>query len=344
MTSNRRLTILAAVLVALAAVAISIFLWPQEKAVGLQPASINYPMMYAMEEGFIEEVEGDLEVQVFGSANNALDALLSNDIVFDAAIPLQNVVETERDNPNSLGIAAFVISDEEHPIDYLIAPSGSSIKAPSDLAGKTVVVFRGAYSETLTRITLEKLGITNVSFIKRSPGDMAQALRTGEADAGVFYNPVATQAVEEGWGRVIESAFWEKNLTPSLIVGVYTYRVPSVEENPKMMRQLISNVQNATIEARKNPTEAKKATRAYLGGFDDNVLSQIPDARVVLPSEIDPAIYRQTMQLYEEEGLVQEIVDLEELVHRPWEGEVIQRPSSSDSVQSSAAGNSESSR
>lgn len=311
----KRLVAVLLVLVAVAAVGLYFVFRPQPLAIGLQPGSVNYPMMYAVTGGFFEREGLEPEVRVFGSANDALDSLLGGSILIDSVIPLQNLAEIEEQQPGSLGILAVLISDSDHPLDYLVVPAESSIVRTADLAGKRLVVFPGTYSETLTRLTLESLGIEGVQFIKRAPAEMAQALQTGEADAGILYDPVATQAEQLGWGRILEPAFWERHLLPEIVVGGYTFNVAAAQAEPRVAEKAFAAIRKAIIAARENPDAAKRAMIEYLPAFAE-VIDQLPDARVELADEVDSELIRATLELYEEHGIAPAAVDLEPALAR----------------------------
>jgi len=290
---SKRLLVIVAAVIIIAVVALMIILRPRPFTVGLQPGSVNYPMMYTIQGGFFEKEDLKPQVQVFRNANDALDALLGGSVFVDSVIPIQNIAEVERKQPGTLGIIALLLSDKDHPLDYLVAPAKSDIKSAHDLSGKTLVVFPGTYSETVTRLTLEKLKIEDVKFIKREPADMLQALRTGQADAGIFYDPVATQAAANGWVRIIESAFWENHLLPVIVVGAYTYNIEEAKKNPATARRVFSALEKAIVDSRQDPHKAKYSIREYIGDFE-SIIDRLPESRVELANEIDPILIDNT--------------------------------------------------
>ncbi len=313
---NRRLIVAATCLLVLAVVAVVIILKPVPFSVGLQPGSVNYPMMHTIQGGFFERQGLKPKVTVFRSANDALDALLGGKVFLDAVIPIQNIAAVENQQPGSLGIVALLISDSTHPLDYLMVSKDSDIRTASDLAGKTLVVFPGSYSETMTQLTLKKLGVEEVKFIKRAPSDMPQALLSGEADAGIFYDPVATKAASDGWARIIQSGFWEEHLLPELVVGGYTYNKVKADQDPALARKSIDALRNGILDARAKPEEAKSAIGEYLGAFHD-ILSMIPNSRVELSDEVDPGLIKKTLQLYYENGIIEQPADLSNALYKP---------------------------
>lgn len=313
---NKRLLIVAAVIILLAVIATIVLLRPRPFTVGLQAGSVNYPMMYAVEGGFFERERLKPNVQVFNSANDALDAVLGGSVFIDSVIPIQNIAEIQEKRPNTIGIVALLLSDKEHPLDYLVVPAKSDIRSPSDLTGKTIVVFPGSYSETVTSLTLAELGVKGVKFIKRAPADMPQALQTGEADAGIFYDPAATQAEIQGWGRILERGFWETHLIPVIVVGAYAYNIAEAENNPDVAQRVFTALENAINDAQQNPDKAKITIQKYLKTPED-VVRRLPAARVELAHKVDPNLVRQTLELYASNGIIPKATDLNGVLRKP---------------------------
>jgi ABC-type nitrate/sulfonate/bicarbonate transport system substrate-binding protein len=313
---NKRIYLLVALLAALAVTAIVFIGQPKRLAVGFQAGAINYPMMHALDGGFFEREGLKPEARIFQSANDAQDALLGGSIFLDSVIPIQNIAAIEAEKPGSFGIIALLLSDVQHPLDFLVVPSDSPVKDPRELAGKTIVVFPGTYSETVTKLAFAKLGVADVKFLKLPPAEMPQALQTGRADAGLVYEPVATLAEVDGWGRILERGFWEKHLLPMMVVGGYVYNGPEGRKNPDLLKRTYRAVEKALADAKLNPANAKQPLVKYLKVRLD-ILSRLPEARVEMASETDPAIVKQTLEFYVSHGIIPRSVDLSPLLMRP---------------------------
>jgi ABC-type nitrate/sulfonate/bicarbonate transport system substrate-binding protein len=284
-------------------------------AISFQAAAANYPMMHAVKGDFFKDVGLDPQVRIFGSADDAQDALLSGSVAVNCLIPLQNIVTIENQRKGSLGIIAFLVSDLEHPVDFLIVPKGSQIKRINDLEGKTIVVFPGTFSESLTRLAFAKNGVFNLNFLKLPAKDMPQALQTHLADAGVVYEPVATFAQVDNWGQVLESGFWEKNLIPEIVIGTYAYNKVQVQKINGLENKIYIAVENAIIDSRRNPNKAKEPLSFYLG-IKPEVLTKLPDVRVEMAEEINKNIIIQTLALYKRSGIISNEIDIAPLLAR----------------------------
>lgn len=313
---NTRLYALIALVTAIAVVAIVITAKPKRLAVGFQAAAANYPMMHALSGGFFEAEGLQPEARSFQSASDAQDSLLGGSLFLDSVIPIQNIATVEANKPGSLGILALFLSDVEHPLDFLVVPKDSSVKDPKELAGKVIVVFPGTYSETVTRLTFARLGITNITFLKLPPGEMAQALQTGRADAGVVYEPTATLAEVDGWGRVLERGFWERHLLPVIVVGAYAYNEPAGVENPELVKRSYRAIERALADAKANPAKAKQSLIKHLGVRPD-IIERLPTVRVEMAGDTDPDLVKQTLTLYAEHGIIPRVIDLTPKLRRP---------------------------
>ena len=308
--------VLVGLLLIAATVAVVVITRPRRLAVGFQAGAINYPMMYALEGGFFAREGLEPQARVFQSANDAQDALLGGSLFLDSVIPIQNIAAVEGEKPGSIGIIALLLSDVAHPLDFLVVPRKSPVKDPKELAGKTIVVFPGTYSETVTRLTFAKLGIKDIKFLKASPSDMAQALQTGRADAGVVYEPTATLAEVGGWGRVLERGFWETHLLPVIVVGAYAYNKPAAQQTPDLLKRSHRAIEQALASAKANPTVAKKSLIKYMKLAPD-IIDRLPTARVEMAGEVDPELVKQTLALYVENGIIAHAVDLTATLYRP---------------------------
>lgn len=286
MKTNRLLTVLAA-LVLLAVAALYFITRPKPMSVGLQPGAINYPMMHALDGGYFASKGLKPEVKIFTSANDAQDALLGNSIFLDAVIPIQNIAAIEAERPGTLGMLAVLISDKQHPLDFLVVPASSPITDAKQLNGKTIVVFPGTFSETLTKLALQKIGVTEVKFLKLPPPDMPQALRSGQADAGVVYEPTATLAETGKWGRVLARGFWEEHLLPVIVVGGYTYNAAAAKKNPELVSRSYQALKSALADAKANPVLAKNVLTKYLK-LPPDIAAKMPDTRVELSDQTNP--------------------------------------------------------
>lgn len=313
---TRRLISIAAILVGLAAAAIFVISKPKPLSIGLQPGAINYPMMHALDGGYFANEGLKPAVTIFSSANDAQDALLGNSIFLDAVIPIQNIATIEAERPGTLGLLAVLISDKQHPLDFLVVPASSTITDAKQLSGKTIVVFPGTFSETLTKLALQKIGVTDVKFLKLPPPEMPQALQSGQADAGVVYEPTATLAETGKWGRVLVRGFWEEHLMPTIVVGGYTYNVSAAKENPEIITRSYLALKKALADAQLNPTLAKGALVKYLK-LPPEIAGKMPDARVEMSDHTDPSNIKEMLSFYLAHGIITKDVDLTPLLYRP---------------------------
>jgi len=313
---QKRFLLFFVVLAAVAGVAIFFLTRPKELSIGFQPAAANYPMMHALDGGFFERAGLKPQAKVFQSANDALDALLGGSVFLDSVIPIQNIASVQIERPGSIGIIALLMSDTENPIEFIVVPKASRIASAKDLSGKTVVVFPGTFAETLTRLALNKLGVKNVRFLKLPPGDMVQAIRTGQADAGVVYEPVASLAEHQGWGRVVERGLWEKTLLSPLVIGAYAYNAPAARQNPTLARRAWEAISSAIQDSRTNPLQARRPLVKYLK-IPEVILPKLPSPRVEMADAVAQSDIQRTVEFYAQNGILAKPVNLAPLLVKP---------------------------
>lgn len=178
------------------------------------------------------------------------------------------------------------------------------------------MVFPGTYSETISRLAFAKIGVNDLKFIKLPPAEMAQALQTGRADAGIVYEPVATLAEVNGWGHVIERGFWERYLLPEIVVGAYAYNKPEGQQKPGLVLSSYRAIEKAVAAAKINPAQAKQSLMKHFKITSD-IASRLPNARVEMAGEIDPRLVTETLDLYVKNGLIPREIDLSPLLRQP---------------------------
>lgn len=234
----------------------------------------------------------------------------------DSVIPIQNVASVETERPGSIGIIALLMSDTENPIEFLVVPKASFLASATDLSGKTIVVFPGTFAETLTRLALDKIGVKDVRFLKLPPGDMVQAIQTGQADAGIVYEPVASLAEHQGWGRVVERGLWVKTLISPLVIGAYAYNAPAARQNPTLARRAWEAVSSAIEDSKTNPLPARRPLMKYLK-VPEEILLKLPTPRVEMADAVDQSQLQRTVEFYAQNGILAKPVNLAPLLKKP---------------------------
>lgn len=115
------------------------------------------------------------------------------------------------------GAAVKVVATSRQNLDGVAiqVAKNSSIRTVQDLKGKTVAVWRGAWSQQLVLRALEHAGLPNdyVKYVFLMPIDATTALANGSVDAVSLWEPfVSTLALRQG-ARAIATA---KGLMPAL--------------------------------------------------------------------------------------------------------------------------------
>ena len=102
-------------------------------------------------------------------------------------------------------------------------------------------------------------------------------------------------------------------MLPVIVVGGYTYNLPEAKKNPDLAKRTFSALKMGVIKAREKPHEAKAALHKYIT-VPGAVIDRLPDAYVILASEIDPTLIDQTLDLYVLSGIIPRKIDLSSLL------------------------------
>jgi NitT/TauT family transport system substrate-binding protein len=202
-------------------------------------------------------------------------------------------------------------SSPGNDFDGLMVKSGSPIKNPAELAGKTVAVNTlKNIADTAVRAVVRKAGgdPKSVRFVELPFPDMLPALQAGRVDAMFVVEPFVSVALAAG-ARTISSAYAE--VAPNLTVGVYFTSKQQISSKPDLVRRFTDAMKQSLAYADAHPDEV----RAILGSY-----TQIkPDAAAKLtlpkfPSEINRDSVKVLSDLALQDGLLAKAPDLNDLL------------------------------
>ncbi len=110
------------------------------------------------------------------------------------------------------------VQAREKPGDFLLVPSGSSVKSIADLKGKKVAFTKGSSSNGLVLALLDKAGLkpSDIQQTYLTPTEGLSAFTNGQVDAWAVWNPFAqvaisqhgAKAVSDGAGLVTQQAYY----------------------------------------------------------------------------------------------------------------------------------------
>jgi NitT/TauT family transport system substrate-binding protein len=122
----------------------------------------------------------------------------------------------------------------------LVAAKNSPIHTIADLKGKRIGYVPGTMHEILLREVLARNGISpekDVTLMRVDFFDMGTALAANNIDAFLSGEPMPTQAVEKGYGRILSYPYFDESIG-TINAGMLVSR-KTLEQRPKLVHDLL---------------------------------------------------------------------------------------------------------
>lgn len=239
---------------------------PTHVSVGTIAVIQALPVFVALEKGFFEEEGLDVSVTSIQTSNDMIKAVVNKEIDFGASLSTTVVFDIEQKSPNTVKIVSVTRQTIERPTASVIVGKDSTFTSLSDLDGKRIALFPGTTALTLTRVSFQNVvsGDFQLRFVQLPTEFWLKALSTGQADAIIAYEPFVTLAVEEGVGRVLYSALWEKNVMDNIPSGASIVSAEYASKNPENVKMIRNALHKAVEFIEGNEQEARRISLKYL--------------------------------------------------------------------------------
>lgn len=169
----------------------------------------------------------------------------------------------------------------------LVVGKDSGIETEADLKGKTIAYVPGTMHHALLLDVLRRAGLdpdNDVTLTRIDFFDMGQALAGGQIDAFLSGEPYPSQAVQDGYGRILSYPYFDDSIgtiNAGMIVTDET-----IEKNPELVQKLV----NAHIAATKYENANKDAWLDKAASFGtDKSLLEVSADNIELCWDIDEA-------------------------------------------------------
>jgi NitT/TauT family transport system substrate-binding protein len=228
----------------------------------------------------------DVEVKLFPSGFQALQAMLKGDCALSAAAAPPVTYQSLR--RNDFRILASLSSNSKD--DRVIVRRDRGIRGVADLRGRTVAVAEGTSAHYLLDTLLMANGVAPSEVHQRyQPAqEVAQAFQRGEVDAAALWHPYLTKLVAEFGSKA------EVLNAPGLVVSPFLLLVRSnyLQKNPAAVHAVV----RALVKADRAIDEQPAAAVAQLApGFglspqEMNAVWALHDYQVLLSQTLFPIL------------------------------------------------------
>jgi sulfonate transport system substrate-binding protein len=171
----------------------------------IQPSAAFIPLYVAKEKGWLDEAMAEVGVTVhwhsFDSGPPINESLLSgeSDVGVLGDVPTVFAIALGQDN---VIIATAAQAADSYAV---LVPADSDITDVSQLKGRRFATVIGTTAHNLMDKYLASGGLTvnDIKFVNVNNGDIANALKYGEADAAATWEPTVTRLSDSGAVRIL---------------------------------------------------------------------------------------------------------------------------------------------
>ena len=226
------------------------------------------PLYIALEKGFFQEGDLDLDYKVFSGSSEADAAFAAGRLDGENSVTSEAVALASRGQNYRI----IMVADTSLGGDGILARN--SIKDIADFKGKKVAVDQGGVSHFFLLQVLEEagLGANDVELINMTPDAAAAAYQSNKADIAVSYAPFLQKANQaQPDGRVI----YDTSKMPTAIVDVYLFSPEFVEQNPQAAQAFVNGILKGIEFLDTNTEEALAIAGQKLGLSPEEVAQEL---------------------------------------------------------------------
>lgn len=245
---------------------------------------------YAQDLGYFKNAGLDVELSQISSSPVAAQAVAGGAAEVGVANTVTIAAARLRGIPLRF-IAPAAIADQHTREVVMMVPNNSPYKTQADLNGKIVGVNAIKSLPQLGAMTwMDKYGgdSKTVKFVEVRPPEMAAALETHRIDAGVVFEPFATQA--KGVARNLGSA--NEGLAPNIMLCGYvasdTWLATHADIASRFVRAIRQSSEWANAHHPESATILSKYTKIDVSVI--NTMARAEYASTIVPSMIEPVI------------------------------------------------------
>lgn len=234
--------------------------------IGYQHSDLHAALFVAQEKGlfekyninatFIEFAGGPIEMQALGAGEI--------DVAYVGTAPAITYIDkTFKDER----VSAHIVAGAQTGGIGIIVANDSKIQKISDLKGKKVGVLAiGSIQDIMLRDALAGEGILGeVDIVAVNIASIPQAVASKQIDAGFTAQPYVSEAVVEGYGRVLA---WAEELpvgSRNMYGNVLVAKDDFAGKNPGLVKELLKIHVEATEYIKNNPEDAARIASKKLG-------------------------------------------------------------------------------
>ncbi|MEC5324173.1 MULTISPECIES: ABC transporter substrate-binding protein [unclassified Aurantimonas] len=279
---------------------------PVELTVGYQKVGHLAPITLISED--LKKLGVDLKTVEFARYADARTALLSGSLEMATVGPADLAIALSQGSTNIVGIMGVGSSPK-----YVIGREGVKLDSWEDLKGKTVAIAPGSAVWFQFAATLTEQGIPYDSFkavnIQGGGANFDQALKRGEVDAIVTWEPFESVPVIEGYGYFAKGLEYSKSESVGAELGMVVATKEAVDNKREAVERFVWAYLKAQETLAADP-KAFAAAYADLTGLAPDVAAEAAKP-ITLGSVVTPEQIARQAKAFAELGVIQRDVSAE---------------------------------
>lgn len=274
------------------------------------------PLFVGLEKNYFEQVGLKVETLKFESTNQLMEAMLAGQI--DASLGgINNFVlfTIEEKSPGEFMAISCAIEASSTPLTYILAKKDSSISSMKDLENKKIGMYPGSFAKVIYKKSVEKyFDPQNADVIQMKAGLQLQALESGQVDALLVLEPIASIGLSKNLVKVINKSLFDKYFINNMPFASSIISKSYIKKNKKAAEKLIQANKLALEFIRKNPQETKKIISKYTP-ID---IEDMGNMKIQIYEEFNDENKKQVQavsELFYEEGLLEKNINTDNIYY-----------------------------
>jgi NitT/TauT family transport system substrate-binding protein len=291
----------------------------EEVKIGYLTLVMSLPTFVALEKGYFQEQGLKVVNTPFESGTLIVDALVAGRIDVNAGSSIIGQWLVEQNLPGIFKI--FVVYGSLGPKDVtfvLMVAKDSPLKEMADLKGKKVAAFPGITNLVLAKAVLRPYFDPDkeVTLIEIPPGNIVQALASGQIDAYFTPEPFGMMAEAKGVGRhLVRHPLQALNLQNGIPGGGLTFNSKFLKEKPLLAKKVKTAIYKGVGFIKTNELEARKFLVKYTN-LPEPFAMKIPIDSWTKVEQYNKSYSQPYFEVLKKEGLFQKYIDTTKLYYQ----------------------------
>ena len=280
---------------------------------GYQPFGSNLPIFVAFENGYFEELGLTVEPVKIISANSAANAVVNNEIIANATVPLNVLLNIEEKQPGLMKIFMVKATSSEVWSDYILTKKGSLLTSLADFKGKKIGSYPGSNNRMLLQIILDQfVEDKDYTTVEMPPSTQLQGLDAGNVDAILTYDELAMTALENNIAQVLVENPLSKYVIDPYNGFPYVISTKFMKENPIEAKKIIEAMFKAADFIKSNENEARQILKKWTK-CDETIAQKVNLWNQVKLNEIDRNALQDLADIFYENEIIGKKIDTKSL-------------------------------